>query len=97
MRISLKEALLGFDKEIPHLDDHIVTVKKNGVTQPGDVIKVRGEGKFKVSYDECKSMTDSVFFMSPYNFENFESRSLSVTPWLNFAIKIWVLFSDIYN
>ncbi len=44
MRISLKEALLGFEKEIPHLDDHIVTIKKNGVTQPGDIIKVKGEG-----------------------------------------------------
>jgi DnaJ homolog subfamily B member 11 len=42
--ISLKEALLGFEKEIKHLDGHTVTVKKNSVAQPGDVIKVRGEG-----------------------------------------------------
>lgn len=44
LRIHLKEALLGFEKEIMHLDDHVVTVKKTGVTQPGDVIKVKGEG-----------------------------------------------------
>jgi DnaJ family protein B protein 11 len=40
----LKEALLGFDKEIKHLDDHMVYIKKEGITQPGDVIKVTGEG-----------------------------------------------------
>jgi DnaJ family protein B protein 11 len=40
----LKEALLGFEKEIKHLDDHIVTISKNGVVQPGDIIKIRGEG-----------------------------------------------------
>ena len=44
MQVTLKEALLGFEKEIKHLDDHIVTVKKDGVVQPGDIVKVRGEG-----------------------------------------------------
>lgn len=42
--VSLKEALLGFEKEIKHLDGHSIAVKKNSVVQPGDVIKVRGEG-----------------------------------------------------
>ena len=35
---------MGFEKEITHLDDHIVTITKSGVVQPGDIIKIRGEG-----------------------------------------------------
>jgi len=49
--ITLKEALLGipyliigFQKEITHLDKHIVKVSKDTVTQPGDIIKIKGEG-----------------------------------------------------
>ncbi len=42
--ITLKEALLGFKREIKHLDDHIVNVSREGITQPGFVIKVNGEG-----------------------------------------------------
>ncbi len=33
--LTLEEALLGFTKEIEHLDDHIVTIEKTKVTQPG--------------------------------------------------------------
>jgi DnaJ family protein B protein 11 len=44
LRISLKEALLGFEKEIIHFDGHSVKVKKDNITQPGDIIKIRGEG-----------------------------------------------------
>jgi DnaJ family protein B protein 11 len=44
LRITLQEALLGFEKQIKHLDDHIVFVRKADVTQPGDIIKVKGEG-----------------------------------------------------
>ena len=33
--LTLEEALLGFIKEIEHLDDHIVTIEKTKVTQPG--------------------------------------------------------------
>lgn len=42
--ISLKEALLGFKREVKHLDDHIVIVSRDGVTQPGFVIKINKEG-----------------------------------------------------
>lgn len=42
--ISLKEALLGFNKEIKHLDNHIVYLNRTTVTQPGHVIKIKGEG-----------------------------------------------------
>jgi DnaJ-class molecular chaperone len=44
LEITLKEALLGYEKEIVHLDDRKIPVKKNGVTQPGDVIKIEEEG-----------------------------------------------------
>jgi DnaJ-class molecular chaperone len=40
----LKEALLGFEREITHLDDRKITVKRGIVTQPGDIIIIRGEG-----------------------------------------------------
>lgn len=44
LEISLKEALLGFDREITHLDDRIINVKRDTVTQPGDIIKINDEG-----------------------------------------------------
>jgi DnaJ family protein B protein 11 len=44
VQVTLKEALLGFEKELKHLDDHIVPIIKEGVSQPGDIIKIRGEG-----------------------------------------------------
>lgn len=44
LQITLKEALLGFEKEIKHLDDHEVSISKEGVSQPGDIIKIRGKG-----------------------------------------------------
>ena len=44
--ISLRQALLGFEIEIPHLDDHKVTLKKSPgqITQHGDVKRIEGEG-----------------------------------------------------
>ena len=43
--ISLKEALLGFTREISHLDSHIVTIKQKGkVTQHNDVLVIENEG-----------------------------------------------------
>ena len=44
MEITLRDALLGFDKYITHLDGHQVRVKKDSVSQQGDVIKIKGEG-----------------------------------------------------
>ncbi|KAF8734224.1 DnaJ protein, partial [Rhizoctonia solani] len=37
-------ALLGFERNVTHLDGHIVTLKRNGTTQPGHVQTVEGEG-----------------------------------------------------
>jgi len=44
MEISLKEALLGFEKTYKHLDGHEFEVAKTGVTRPMSVKKIKGEG-----------------------------------------------------
>lgn len=50
IRITLKEALLGFKKKIRHLDGHLVSVRENGVTQPNQERIIRGEGLPKFEY-----------------------------------------------
>eukprot|EP00746_Dinoflagellata_sp_MGD_P167369 gnl/MRDRNA2_/MRDRNA2_97927_c0_seq1.p1 gnl/MRDRNA2_/MRDRNA2_97927_c0~~gnl/MRDRNA2_/MRDRNA2_97927_c0_seq1.p1 ORF type:complete len:337 (+),score=63.47 gnl/MRDRNA2_/MRDRNA2_97927_c0_seq1:130-1140(+) len=42
--ITLREALLGWERKIKHLDGHTVHVSTSEVTSPGDVIKIEGEG-----------------------------------------------------
>ncbi|KAJ3012967.1 DnaJ- protein scj1 [Thoreauomyces humboldtii] len=42
--ISLKEALLGVDRKVKHLDGRVVNIKRSGVTQPGFVQTIKGEG-----------------------------------------------------
>jgi len=42
--ISVEEALLGFQRNITHLDGHIVQIKRASVTQPGFVQTISGEG-----------------------------------------------------
>ncbi|KAJ1030600.1 hypothetical protein NDA16_001508 [Ustilago loliicola] len=42
--ISLSEALLGFERNLTHMDGRTVTVKRDGVTQPGFVSVVDDEG-----------------------------------------------------
>merc|ERR1719271_1463763 len=44
MTISLRQALLGFEKTIKHLDGHEVKIRRDGVTMPNAVMKVSGEG-----------------------------------------------------
>ena len=48
--ITLKEALVGFTKSITHLDGHTVKVTAKGVTKPGLVREVHGEGMPKHNY-----------------------------------------------
>lgn len=50
VKISLKEALLGFSKKIRHLDGHYVSVREMGVTQPNQERKLPGEGLPKHDY-----------------------------------------------
>lgn len=42
--MSLREALLGFERTITHMDGHLVDVGREGVTQFGTVVKIAGEG-----------------------------------------------------
>ena len=44
LRISLKEALLGFRRHLNHMDGHEVEVKLEGVVQHGTVVTLAGEG-----------------------------------------------------
>ncbi|KAK7051002.1 DnaJ-related protein scj1 [Paramarasmius palmivorus] len=42
--IGIDEALLGFDRNLTHLDGHVVRLHRKGVTQPGFVQTIEGEG-----------------------------------------------------
>ncbi len=43
--ITLKQALLGFEKELTHLDNRTIKLNRKGkITKPGEVEKIRGEG-----------------------------------------------------
>jgi DnaJ-class molecular chaperone len=44
MVITLKQALVGFSREITHLDGHVVTVTSDRVIKPGDVQVIKGQG-----------------------------------------------------
>ena len=44
VKISLKEALFGFKKRVRGLDQTWFIVEKEGITQPGEEIKMRGKG-----------------------------------------------------
>ncbi|CAK4673351.1 unnamed protein product [Aphanomyces euteiches] len=44
VQISLKDALLGFDIALPHLDGHKVSVAADGVTKPFEVRRIAEEG-----------------------------------------------------
>ncbi|OCH95395.1 DnaJ-domain-containing protein [Obba rivulosa] len=42
--IGIEEALLGFERNLTHLDGHTVELKRHAVTQPGFVQVIKGEG-----------------------------------------------------
>jgi len=44
MKVTLREALLGWSQTIRHLDGHTFTVETSSVTKPFQVIKIAGEG-----------------------------------------------------
>ncbi len=51
----MKEALLGFEKSIKHLDGHFVTIdRKNKITKPGEIEKIRKEGMPHFQYGSDK-------------------------------------------
>ncbi|OIT02533.1 PREDICTED: dnaJ protein ERDJ3B-like [Nicotiana attenuata] len=42
--ITLVQALVGFEKTIKHLDDHLVDISSKGITKPKEVRKFKDEG-----------------------------------------------------
>lgn len=40
----MDDALLGFERNLTHFDDHIITLKRDGVTQPGFIDTIKDEG-----------------------------------------------------
>lgn len=42
--ISLSEALLGFERNLTHLDGRTITIRRDAVTQPGFVSVIDNEG-----------------------------------------------------
>ncbi|RYQ87772.1 hypothetical protein Ahy_B09g095314 isoform A [Arachis hypogaea] len=42
--ITLVQALVGFEKTIKHLDEHLVDISTKGITKPKEVRKFKGEG-----------------------------------------------------
>lgn len=42
--IGVDQALLGFERNLTHLDGHVVRLKHTGITQPGFVQSIKGEG-----------------------------------------------------
>lgn len=38
------KALLGFERNLTHLDGRTITIKRDGTTQPGEVEVIEGEG-----------------------------------------------------
>ncbi|KAG2693363.1 hypothetical protein I3760_08G092600 [Carya illinoinensis] len=42
--ITLVQALVGFEKTVKHLDDHLVDIGTKGITKPKEVRKLKGEG-----------------------------------------------------
>ena len=52
VRVSLKEALLGFRTTLTHVDGHTVSIeRRNTVTAPGTMLRIPGEGLVKVDAD----------------------------------------------
>lgn len=44
VKMTMREALLGFSKTITHMDGHTVDVSRSGVTQYDTVVRIPGEG-----------------------------------------------------
>ncbi len=48
--ISLRDALIGFSRTMQHLDGHLVEIAREGVTRPGQVERIAGEGMPQHNY-----------------------------------------------
>lgn len=62
MTISLREALLGFDRVLTHLDGHQVKVVRNNVvTEPFHVMRIEGEGMPVHNFPSQKGVLEITF------------------------------------
>ena len=44
VNLTFKESLVGYQKDIIHLDGHVVRIEHDGPTQPGSTRRIKGEG-----------------------------------------------------
>ena len=87
-KITLKEALLGFELQITHLDGRQVQIKKTTVTQSGDIYKVRGEG---MPYHQSSERGDlfirlDVIFPNVLNDKQLQSKNNLIIKLLNYCL-----------
>lgn len=75
IHVGLKEALLGFSLEIKHLDDHIVTLKRDSVIQPGEVLRIKGEGMPKHQSSEKGDLYVKVHVIFPSHLTEKQNES----------------------
>lgn len=68
LRISLLEALTGYDKIIEHLDGHHVPVSRSRITIPGFTSTIKGEG---MPYHEFPSQKGNLFIHHEIIFPKF--------------------------
>ena len=80
VKLTLREALLGFSKKLKHLDGHFVTLKETGVTQPNHIKKIRGEGLPNHEYPSETGDLDVIFKVQIP--ENFTSHQMEL--WAKF-------------
>jgi len=80
IHISLKEALLGFNRDIKHLDDHLVTIKRDSIIQPGEVLRIKGEGMPKHQSSEKGDLFVKVHVIFPTNLteKQIESNNINI-------------------
>jgi DnaJ-class molecular chaperone len=76
--VGLKEGLLGFHKDIVHLDGNLVSVNRDGVTQPMQVIKIEEEGMpFKSDSDRRGHMYVTVVVEFPSKLTEDQAKLVS--------------------
>eukprot|EP01120_Amphizonella_sp_Union-15-10_P009697 TRINITY_DN3737_c0_g6_i1.p1 TRINITY_DN3737_c0_g6~~TRINITY_DN3737_c0_g6_i1.p1 ORF type:complete len:370 (-),score=72.65 TRINITY_DN3737_c0_g6_i1:12-1121(-) len=66
-QITLLEALIGFEKELIHLDGRKVILKRDEITKPGQVVQVNGEG---MPQHEFPSQTGDLFVEFTFKMPN---------------------------
>ena len=89
IKITLKQALLGFEKELEHLDGHIVYLNRKKITKPGELEKISGEGMPLYDYPSDKGdllITYQVEFPKTLTAEQKTSKLIIICVNINFNI-----------